>query len=503
MKKICVLAVAAALASGVAVAQDPYLTGSLTNPNWQPGTGVSIGDGSSVALTESGGVYSLTLTAAQHGLLEATNYEWKIAGPGFANPELPSSNAKMRIPVGYTDPITWTWDSNTYDDGFVPSTDIIFVDVATAQVEAATRIALVGDFQSENGGTDWTPSDNTSDVELTDAGNGTIGDGIYEGTVTGLPAGNYSGGIVLNSSFDEAEFKRGGLGGDNISFDVLDPTSVITVTLDANTGRHRVTDSNANATPGVAYARSSAWTLFYDATTDMGAATDNVYSKDFVVATPGEYTVQVNLDDLTIPSTGLGIPFITTTPNETVTVNFDRRIHADGFSPEGNIVTVLTASDVPTSTWTRVQAVGNFMKTMGGGSIWNNDDSNFNLSDQGNGIWTASFTALADHDEGTDGVPQGKALGITGNLTPGSDNWYYQFGGEGNGLVAQGNAPNFDIAPDLALNDVLHIAVDTWTGRIAYSVNSAPGAPLRGTYISGGSFSGPGTITDVSDWMFY
>jgi hypothetical protein len=119
-----------------------------------------------------------------------------------------------------------------------------------------------------------------------------------------FPLGSYEFKVVLNESFSPAAFGLVGFagGGGNLSFAVIASTDNLTFTLDANTGRVKVTNDNPLASAGPPFfAQSTAWSTAYDSSTQLyddgtnGDATngDNIYSRTFTVAAAGAHTVRV------------------------------------------------------------------------------------------------------------------------------------------------------------------------------------------------------------------
>jgi len=467
-------------------------------------------DGTNGDVTSNDNIY----TRAYTGLTPALGFQYKVATNGWSPVNAPdgtdnkytfvpaSGNVNIFIRVApFADGFSPDAGAGVFADGYVYD-DALATYVASP---AVTSIKATGAFQSELGGTDYNAA-TAGAVVLTDAGNTTLGDNIYAGATTGIPAGSYEFKVVLNESFSPAAFGLVGFagGGGNLSFAVIASTDNLTFTLDANTGRVKVTNDNPLASAGPPFfAQSTAWSTAYDSSTQLyddgtnGDATggDNIYSRTFTVAAAGAHTVRVRQGiGRPFPDSG-DYPFETLTASQSILVVLDRNVYGDGYSPNTDFVVVLGNSPrIGLNKWERVAPVGQLATAFGGGD-WSADSVSVNLFDDGtNGdsvandqIWTRAFAEFGTvSNQQIKGVANFKGAGLTGYTN--------QLGGTTDGITTSGNNASALFSADATGNTT--VAIDAVTGRLLVGASGyvAP-ANRSAVYFSG--------FTEVNDWTMY
>lgn len=513
MKKLSIFGTSLAIAAiaSVGFAQTPYLTGQITNPNWQPGIGKPYGaaepsDPLPLLVNDGSGIWSLTLSLAQLGIdppvtgapLFDEKREWKVAGPGFSNPNTPAQNLFFYVPTGYTNNVTFTWDQNN---------NWVYYDVVPAMA-TAVGVKVVGSFQANpfNG-------EDSDAVILTDGGGG-----IYTGSITGLDPGIYSFKGILGDNFDRGEFGSAGFGGENI--DVTTFSGDIAFTLNVNTQRLSAVDPNATAGPPF-FAASNAWDGFLPMSINDNG---DWFARSVVVETPGEYVVKVLQgvgrqfpESGSLGATGNlqpgGTPFTTTAPDEEIVVILDRRTYTDGYVPATDFVVVLKEEAAGqrgfTMPWTRVQPVGTLDSTFGAGD-WNNDQDLFVLADNGTApdtaagdqIWSGTFNAFNGA-----GNPVVKAVLRTADTVAADDGyWAYQAGGTNNGLTRRGDNESVTFVSVIQNQDYT-FKVDAVTGRVSFNTagtKAQPDPDRSAPYFGAQVGDTDGSVTtSVMDWTLY
>jgi hypothetical protein len=124
------------------------------------------------------------------------------------------------------------------------------------------------------------------------------------------------------------------------------------------------------------------------------------------------------------------------------------------------------------------------MTDLGGASNWNNNDTNFQLVDDGSSgdvssgdnIFAKSFV-----NPGITGKSY-KAIGLQGS-------WEYQFGGEGQGYTRNGD--NSTMSVTSAVSPII-FQVDATTGRIGVGAALPAAIPTKDAAVS-----------SVGDWQLY
>jgi len=519
-----------ALATSMAFAQpfggNPvYVTGEVTDPNWDPGNGAALSGGTAAAgdyeLTDVGsnGVFELTLTVGEMGVTPGAAYVWKASTSGFGI-EAPDSfnDAKFTVPASFTstDSITFFVDTNTQDDGFVPdagsgvtNVGFVYTNVDAAFAQSATSVQVTGSFQDELGGTDFDPA-GANAVTLVDDGTGAdsaSGDGIYSGTLTGVSDGAYEFKVTFDEAFGGSSIGTAGMGGGgNLSFTVLDSSDVITFEYDSN--ESRVLADNPAVAPGPPfYAQSAAWSEGFNSTTELTPNTDSItggtyHAGLFTIATADDYEVRVRQGEgRSFPDTG-NYPFTTTSDGQEILVLFDTNDYTDGYEPATDFVVVLDADTRdPLNTWDKVQPVGDWQSEFGS-TDFNAAAPAMDAADDGStpdtaandGIFSVTLTELADSGDFTADV---KAVGQrTGAGDTGFD---IQFGGPLDGLTITGNnsAASFTFTGGADHT----FKIDTATGRVGVDLTGtkALADPDRGEYFD----PNVPVATSVTDWTLY
>jgi len=505
MKLALSLAAAGLLALGsTANAQQLYIVGEVTSPEWGPGTNAFAGG--TVADTEIDSVpdslNSNTVPASVHQLTPGEIYEWKVAAQGW-NPEYPGpQNMFLKAPDPAED-ITFHLRLGNPGDGFIPAGNFLYTSTVESALLAAPSIQFLGSFVSELGGTDWTYDDSENPI-LTDAGSGQIGDGIYGASFTGMDPGTYEG-LIIFDPVDLFDMKISDLGlgnGANLSFNVIDSTDTITILLEIATGRTRIENDNVAASPGppfFAYGPATPWGTSMGTATELNDMSDGTYQRVFTVPTPGEYYVKIHqgLGD-SVPNSGNGgYPFTTTVANQEVLVVFDRNTYTDDFFPAQDFVVVVDNSTRGSlNTFSRVQPVGNWQAHFGAAGDWDPQVAAMNMADQGDGIWSVTLTEQFGETENRGWKVVFSRAGNPDddpNLDP-NNAWNSQAGGFVEGLNSQ-EANNPDVGFSYAANQAYTFVADMITGRIGYAQGTTAPVPTRGNYLTG--------ATSVDEWMMY
>ncbi|MBK7367324.1 MAG: hypothetical protein IPJ04_05260 [Candidatus Eisenbacteria bacterium] len=215
MKKIATIVSALMLVSAVsAYASGPgpfYAPGDYVSPNWTPGD-------PSCALSLSAGVWSGSIAAS----VGAGTYQGKVAVAGWSE-SYPASNVALFI-TGSGESIAWTFDTNTYADGWLPATDIVLTDHS---YPAGITWEAIG-AAPETGG--W-----GSGVAMTQSGN------IWSVTVNIASVGSYdvkwrkTGDWSLNVGTDGV-----GTNANNFNYTTTVPNQPVTFQFNQATGRSRI-----------------------------------------------------------------------------------------------------------------------------------------------------------------------------------------------------------------------------------------------------------------------
>ncbi len=525
-KKALIFGVSALLLMAGSASAASWATGSITGPNWgappsddPPGPATAadfemFDDGTHGDGGAGDGLYATRVFTLGAGDLDRdgeTGLQWKATTDGWAS-NSPNDNVPITFPASGT--IQFFWDKTPKADSYYPdagsgptAAGIVYTSADVTRIGAASAVEVVGTFQSDLGGVDFSATDATA-VTLNAQGGG-----IYSNNtvLTGLTPGSYEWYIRLNNATGTTEpnidlISAQGVGGSfgfhRLSFLVLDSLDELTFTLNANTVRSRVLSSNPDANPGPPFfAVSSAWGVVANDDTKLDAPELQVggwYEKVFTVATPGSYTARViqgqgrSFPEVASTNT-IGYPFVTTAADQDVKLVFDRNTYTDGYSPASDFIVVLDdATDLALNEWVRVGVVGNFQGDFGGVD-WTPDAAPFTALDGGAGgdvfagdlVYALTLEAFVD---GTDKQLRGVAT------KTGQSAYRNELGTPTNGLVTDGSNVNGLLGYtgdfDYVAGDVT-FQLDTVTGRIG--VGST--VPERASYATGAA--------DVDDWMMY
>jgi uncharacterized repeat protein (TIGR01451 family) len=179
------------------------------------GTDLMYDDGTHGDDVAGDNIHTVVLTITTAG-----RYEFKVDDGSWTDSH-PPSNAWIETSVA-DEPVKFTFDTNTYADGWAPSTLIV-----NAQDSVATWTA-VGDWQG------WDPSDPATALIP-------LGDGMYAYTTTIATAGTHQYKVVRTGLWD-AIGPQGGEGGrsintDNLDFDTHVTDQPVLFLADVGTGR--------------------------------------------------------------------------------------------------------------------------------------------------------------------------------------------------------------------------------------------------------------------------
>jgi hypothetical protein len=161
--------------------------------------------------------------ASFSGMTGNSRHEFKITD-GTWNNSFPGPNSWL-----YSDGnggVTITYDTNTYADGWSPTTERLGLSTDPGAWTA------VGDFQSEVGGTDWTNNDPFT--AMVDHGNGLY---MYETT---LPAGTWNWKAVVTGSWDSISWDNRSTNTANWAFDTDAVNNTVQFWVDSFAGTAKV-----------------------------------------------------------------------------------------------------------------------------------------------------------------------------------------------------------------------------------------------------------------------
>lgn len=195
------------------------LAGSIATPHvagdwqgWDPGAN---------PMTETAPGSDLwTLTVG--GLEAGSRHQFKITG-GTWDSNLPTDNSWLF--ANDAGEVTISYDGNSNDDGFSPSTDRIGLSTDPGAWTA------VGDWQEQVGGGNWDNANpNTAMTSL--------GGGIYEFSAT-LTPGTYKWKAVVSGSWDSISWDTRSVGTADWVFETDAANDTVTFTVDALAGTAR------------------------------------------------------------------------------------------------------------------------------------------------------------------------------------------------------------------------------------------------------------------------
>ncbi|MCI0709275.1 MAG: alpha amylase N-terminal ig-like domain-containing protein [Chloroflexi bacterium] len=432
------------------------VAGNWQSPSqWDPAANPLYDDGTNGDAVGGDGIYSYTTVIPTAG-----NYEWKVIydcdwGSGTTFPAGPNS---WFITSMASQSVTFTFDTNTYTDDFLPASNILNINDSPG-----TAFTAVGDWQSEAGAAgDWINNDPAT--AMTD-----MSGGIFQFTGTIDTAGNYSGKVTVTGSWDAFGGSDGGRSKDaaNINFATSAPNEQVIVTLDLNTGRVKIeTQSAPPPTPDYCVAGDwqspSQWDavanpLHDDGTNGDAVASDGIYSATYTIATPARYSWKVieacDWANASWPA-GFGVDswLNTTVIDQAITFTFDTNIYGDGYVPVTNI---LHADD---NLGTSFTAVGDFNGN-------NTSDPLGSLSDVGGGVYEVGY------DIATPGNYVGHIV-VTGS----TDGW---------GNDSRANTPAPVAFATSSTNEIVYFRLNVNTGRIQVISSTAPPPVWDSIYHSG------------------
>ena len=171
-------------------------------------------DGTHGDLTPADGVFTaqVTIATAGHYEFKVANYDWSESFP-LANSWLDSTTAGEIV--------TFTFDTNTHTDGWLPETNLIGVSTEPGAWTA------VGDWQGWNNG--------NPDTAMT-----SLGGGVYEFTTAIASPGTYQYKAVKTGTWDAVGADGRNTNASTVSFETLQDDQNVTFQVDALAGRVRV-----------------------------------------------------------------------------------------------------------------------------------------------------------------------------------------------------------------------------------------------------------------------
>jgi glycosidase len=184
-----------------------------------------VDDGTHGDAATGDGIYTALVTVATAG-----RYEFQVASEDGSVGHPASGNSWLETTVDGEE-VTITFDTNTYDDGWEPTTDIIGV-----STEPGTWTA-VGDWQ------DWDTADPATTMPA-------LGGGIYELTAAIASPGPHEYKAVRTGSWDAVGADGRSINANTATFDTVEPDQNVTFLLDALAGRVHVAVEPVTPAPG-------------------------------------------------------------------------------------------------------------------------------------------------------------------------------------------------------------------------------------------------------------
>jgi hypothetical protein len=383
-------------------------------------------DGTHGDLVPDDGIFSAVITVTTAG-----RSEWKVATADWSQ-SYPSANSWISTTVA-SQTVRFTFDSNTYSDGWLPATNIVNAN------DNLSDWTAVGDWQG------W---DNANPATvMTD-----IGFGRYFLAYAVPTAGSHEYKAVRTGSWDALGADNRSVNAVTISFDTTVDNQTVYFLTDLATGRVRVyVPGTPPSSPWYVRGDFNGWgttdPLYDDGTHGDLVPDDGIFSAVITVTTTGHYGWKVATDDWSqnYPSQNSWIS--TTVASQTVRFSLDTNTYSDGWLPTTNIV---NAND---DVGTDFTAVGDF-------NGWNNADSTTLMTDVGYGRYYLAYTIPAA------GTYLGK---ITRTGT------WDAFGADGRSTDAQN--VEFTTA---AANQTVYFLLDVSSGRLQIV---APVSPAHDNYV--------------------
>jgi hypothetical protein len=172
-------------------------------------------DGTHGDVTPTDGIYTALVAVATAG-----RYEFKVASEDWSVGYPTSGNSWLDTTVA-DEVVTVTFDTNVYDDDWLPETNIIGV-----STEPGTWTA-VGDWQG------WNNADPTTAMS-------TLGGGQYQFTASIASPGSYQYKAVNTGTWDAIGADGRSINANTVSFETTEAGQDVTFTVDAFAGRVKV-----------------------------------------------------------------------------------------------------------------------------------------------------------------------------------------------------------------------------------------------------------------------
>lgn len=422
------------------------VAGAFQDPQWDNAATELYDDGTNGDVTSGDGIFSRQFTITDPSG-NADNgdrfYEWKVVTCGnWETTYPPGNNAYFFADID--DTVLFTFDTNSYSDGFVPATNIHNV----TGDDVSGGFTAVGEWQGWDNANPATAMTETSP-------------GVYELDYVVADQGAHMGKVVITGhplwhGFD-ANGRHVGTP-DNINFVTAEPNETVHFELNLNTGRLLVEPQGPPPPEWCVAGDWQGWNnaanpLYDNGTNGDLVAGDSIFSAEYSVADAGNHewkAVTCGVWDTAYPSSNSW--FITTTANQTVRFSLDLNTYADGFSP---VVNIVHAND---NFGTSFTAVGDFNGN-------DSSDPNGLLQDVGDGIYEVEYT-----------IP-----------SPGSYVGHINLTGDTRGWGTDGRSINpGDLAFETSTaNEVVFFTLDTNTSRLKVVSSTAPPPVWDSVYHSG------------------
>jgi hypothetical protein len=210
-----------------ATAQPWYARGSFYGSGWPAeATNQMYDDGTGGDAVAGDGIFSRLITE-ENGL---GRHEWKVANDDWTR-NFPPYNQFVHIETP-GEQVLFTYDSNSYGDGWIPDSNIVWNDHFAPQ---GSTFEVIGSAPELG---DW-----TTGVVATEAG------GIYTVDVLIATPGSYLYKWRANGNWDDFVLGRNGAAGgfdDDIGFKTMSPNALVKFEFDRTVGRVRI---SGNAVP--------------------------------------------------------------------------------------------------------------------------------------------------------------------------------------------------------------------------------------------------------------
>ncbi len=338
-----------------------YVAGDFNG--WSNNTDLLYDDGTHGDLLAGDGIYS-----RDYAIATAGRHQWKVTDGTWAV-TYPAQNSWFYTTVA-NQVVKFTFDTNTYTDGYSPSTGIVNVSDHGGGI---TTWTAVGDWQN------WNPGSTTTRMKA-------IIPGVYVVTYTVASAGTHEYKVAKSGTWTDDQFGAQGRehNAPTVKFVTSSPNQVMAFYLDLARGRIKAVPAG---TPGTAqwYLRGTmnGWSGTQDQLSDDGThgdllAGDGIYSLAYTFSAGGEHEWKITVNDWSTnyPSSNA---WLSVGAGQTVLFTLDTNTYNDGWQPATNIV---NANDNVGANWT---AVGDWQS-------WNNSDPNTKMQDMGLGQYVLTRT---------------------------------------------------------------------------------------------------------------